>query len=248
MFDTYVTIVGNVLHKPELRQTANTGALVTTFKIASTARRMDRGTGKWIDGNSLRVRVTCWRALATNVSQSVTVGDPLVVYGRLFTRDWEDEHGAKRTAYELEAMALGHDLSRGRAVFERVKPRTATSVVEDTELEQRVGGEVTEPVADDEAPVQFDDTPFDAVFDRPAAAPESSAPMLATSQEQPEGADPAADGAGQSADSAGSDAAGFSPVGDDGTGAESADEPEPGEHDETATSRRRSGRRSRVSA
>lgn len=170
MFDTYVTVVGNVLHAPEQRQTSNTGAVVTTFKIASTARRMDRQTGKWIDGNSLRVRVTCWRALASNVKQSVRVGDPLVVHGRLFTRDWQDEEGNKRLAYELEAMAVGHDLSRGRAFFERAKPRTATSTIEDAESEQRIGGEPTEPVPDSET-VQFDDTPFEAVFDQPAAAP-----------------------------------------------------------------------------
>lgn len=170
MFDTYVTIVGNVLHEPEQRQTSNTGAIVTTFKIASTARRMDRQTGKWIDGNSLRVRVTCWRALAQNLKQSVKVGDPLVVHGRLFTRDWEDEQGNKRLAYELEAMAVGHDLSRGRAVFERIKPRTITSTIEDDDAEQRVGGEPTEPVPDGEA-VHFDDTSFEAVFDQPAAVP-----------------------------------------------------------------------------
>jgi single-strand DNA-binding protein len=170
MFDTYVTIVGNVLHEPEQRQTSNTGAIVTTFKVASTARRMDRQNGKWIDGNSLRVRVTCWRALAHNVKQSVNVGDPLVVHGRLFTRDWEDEEGNKRLAYELEAISIGHDLSRGRAVFERVRPRTTTSTIEDDDADQRVAGEPTEPVPDSEA-VQFDDTPFEAVFDQPAAVP-----------------------------------------------------------------------------
>lgn len=170
MFDTYVTVVGNVLHPPEQRQTSTTGAVVTTFKIASTARRMDRQTGKWIDGNSLRVRVTCWRSLAHNVAQSVKVGDPLVVHGRLFTRDWTDAEGNKRLAYELEAMAVGHDLSRGRAFFERVRARTTTSAIEDADAEARVGGEPTEPVPDGEA-VQFDDTPFEAVFDRPAADP-----------------------------------------------------------------------------
>jgi single-strand DNA-binding protein len=170
MFDTYVTIVGNVLHEPEMRKTTNTGAIVTTFRIASTARRLDRQSGKWIDGNSLRVRVTCWRALAANVTQSVRVGDPLVVHGRLFTRDWEDEQGARRTAYELEAVAVGHDLSRGRAVFERAKPKTSTSAVEDAEADQRVGGEPTELVPDDEAPAQFDDTPFEVLLDQPAAA------------------------------------------------------------------------------
>jgi single-strand DNA-binding protein len=169
MFDTNVTIVGNVLHGPEWRKTTNTGALVTTFKIASTARRFDRQAGQWMDGNSLRVRVNCWRALAANVKESVTVGDPLVVTGRLFTRDWIDEQGVKRLQYEVEATAIGHDLSRGKAVFERRRASTATSVTEDTEAQRRIAGELTEAVPDDEAPSQFDDTPFEVALDRLAA-------------------------------------------------------------------------------
>lgn len=165
MFDTNVTIVGNVLHGPEWRKTANTGALVTTFKIASTARRYDRQAGQWMDGNSLRVRVNCWRALAANVKESVTIGDPLIVTGRLFTRDWIDENGMKRLQYEVEATSVGHDLSRGKAVFQRRKVSTATSMTEDTEAQQRIGGELTESVPDDEAPTQFDDTPFEVAVD-----------------------------------------------------------------------------------
>ena len=42
MYDTYVTVVGNVLHEPEWRRTATSGVLVTTFKIASTSRRLNR--------------------------------------------------------------------------------------------------------------------------------------------------------------------------------------------------------------
>lgn len=171
MYDTHVTVVGNVLHEPEWRKTANTGALVATFKIASTSRRLNRETGQWVDGHSLRVRVNCWRALASNVKNSVTRGDPLVVTGRLFTRDWVDESGVKRTLYELEAASVGHDLSRGRAVFERVKAHTSTSTIEDAQAQQRIGGETTEPVPDDEAPAQFDNTPFDVAFDQPVEVP-----------------------------------------------------------------------------
>lgn len=64
MFDTYVTIVGNVLTTPEWRRTTQSNTLVANFKVASTARRLDRDSGRWVDGNSLRVRVNCWRKLA----------------------------------------------------------------------------------------------------------------------------------------------------------------------------------------
>lgn len=173
MYDTHVTIVGNALHDPEWRRTA-TGASVTTFKIASTSRRLDRASGKWIDGNSLRVRVVCWRNLAVNVARSVTRGDPLIVTGRLYTRDWKDGE-VVRTQYELEALAVGHDLTRGRALFERIKPRTATSEIEDDASAQRIGGEVTEPIPPREAPARFDDTPYE-VLERELAEAAAAAP------------------------------------------------------------------------
>ncbi|AXH88654.1 single-stranded DNA-binding protein [Micromonospora aurantiaca] len=167
MFDTYVTIVGNVLTAPEWRRTTQSGTLVANFKVASTARRLDRDSGRWVDGNSLRVRVNCWRRLAEGVAASVAVGDPVIVAGRLYTRDWTDEAGTHRTLYELEAVAVGHDLSRGRARFLRNQPRAATSTVEDAEAEQRVHGEATEPVPDAQAPATFDDRPFDDDFPPP---------------------------------------------------------------------------------
>ncbi|QLQ37444.1 single-stranded DNA-binding protein [Micromonospora robiginosa] len=164
MFDTYVTIVGNVLTAPEWRRTTQSGTLVANFKVASTARRLDRDSGRWVDGNSLRVRVNCWRRLAEGVAASVTLGDPVIVAGRLYTRDWTDEAGNHRTLYELEAVAVGHDLSRGRSRFLRNQPRAATSSVEDAEAEQRVHGEATEPVPDEQAPTTIDDRPFDDDF------------------------------------------------------------------------------------
>ncbi|WP_433529582.1 single-stranded DNA-binding protein [Micromonospora sp. CA-263727] len=171
MFDTYVTIVGNVLTAPEWRRTAQSNTLVANFKVASTARRLDRDSGRWVDGNSLRVRVNCWRKLAEGVAASVALGDPVVVCGRLYTRDWTDDAGNHRTLYELEAVAVGHDLSRGRGRFLRNRPSLTTSAVSDDEAEQRVHGEPTEPVPDAEAPAQLDDRPLDDEFELPDLAP-----------------------------------------------------------------------------
>ncbi|WP_229403459.1 single-stranded DNA-binding protein [Micromonospora okii] len=166
MFDTYITIVGNVLTAPEWRRTTQSGTLVANFKVASTARRLDRDSGRWVDGNSLRVRVNCWRKLAEGVASSVMVGDPVVVAGRLYTRDWTDEAGNHRTLYELEAVTVGHDLSRGRGRFLRNRPSMATSTVEDAEAESRVQGEPTEQVPRAQAPAAPDDRPFDEEFER----------------------------------------------------------------------------------
>jgi single-strand DNA-binding protein len=161
VFDTNIVIVGNVLTAPEWRRTSNTNSLVANFKVASTARRLDRESGRWIDGNSLRVRVNCWRRLAEGIASSVTVGDPVVVVGRLYTRDWTDGEGNTRTMYEMEAVAVGHDLARGRGKFYRNRPTLGTSAVEDAEAESKVRGESADLVPDGEAPARYGDGLFD---------------------------------------------------------------------------------------
>jgi len=180
MFDTYVTIIGNVLTAPEWRRTTQSGTLVTNFKVASTSRRLDRESGRWVDGNSLRVRVNCWRKLAEGVASSVMVGDPVVVVGRLYTRDWIDDAGNHRTLYELEAVAVGHDLSRGRGRFQRNRPTAVTSTVEDAEADRRVQGEIAEPLPANEVPVRPDDRPVDDDSDLsdlpPPFTPHATAP------------------------------------------------------------------------
>jgi single-strand DNA-binding protein len=146
MFDTTVTLVGNALTAPELRRTNSTNTLVASFRVASTSRRYDKDSGRWVDGPSLRVRVTCWRRLAEGVKQCVVTGDPLVVTGRMYTRDWIADDGQHRVSYELEAIAVGHDLSRGFSEFTRHRAAGATTVVEDAESDARIGGEASVPV------------------------------------------------------------------------------------------------------
>ncbi|WP_309233932.1 single-stranded DNA-binding protein [Micromonospora sp. ATA51] len=180
MFDTYVTIVGNVLTAPEWRRTTQSKTLVANFKVASTARRLDRDSGRWVDGNRLRVRVNCWRKLAEGVAASVMVGDPVVVAGRLYTRDWTDDAGNHRTLYELEAVAVGHDLSRGRGRFLRNRPSVTTSTVEDAEAERRVHGEATEPVPSAQAPASLDDRPFDDEVELPGFTAAQAGPACPT--------------------------------------------------------------------
>jgi single-strand DNA-binding protein len=177
MFDTPVTVVGNVLTAPEWRRTTTTGTFVVTFKVASTSRRFDKERGQWVDGASLRVRVICWRRLGENVSVSVQLGDPVVVHGRLYSRDWTDEQGTRRTSYELDAIAVGHDLSRGVDKFARRKAVGSTDMVNDPAGAVAVGGELTEPM---DHPGRPEDLPPDnelfeefdtAVYDTTPIAP-----------------------------------------------------------------------------
>ena len=119
MNETMMTIVGNVVDTPRRRETRN-GHVVTNFRIASTSRRYDREQEKFIDDSTLYVTVTCWRGMGKNVDASLKKGQPVVVYGRYYMREWRTEDEQLRTSYELEAVAVGHALSRGTSVFTRV--------------------------------------------------------------------------------------------------------------------------------
>jgi single-strand DNA-binding protein len=156
VFETPVTIVGNALNNPQIRRIMNDQTTVTNFKVATTARRFDRLTNSWVDGAHLRVRVNCWRRLAENVSECVKQGDPVVVTGRLHSRDWVGDDKVRRVSYELDAIAVGHDLARGVDRFTRSRAQTGVSVTEDEETEARVHGELTEPV-EDQSPPPYDE-------------------------------------------------------------------------------------------
>jgi single-strand DNA-binding protein len=131
--ETIVTVVGNLVDDPTLRQT-DSGVEVAGFRVGSTSRRYDRETGRWVDAGTLFLHVTCWRALGANVAASLGKGDPVVVSGRLFTRTYERD-GQTRTSYELDALAVGPDLARGRASFQRTARPPVPSTHVDTDAD-----------------------------------------------------------------------------------------------------------------
>ena len=117
MNETFVTLVGNAATAVEFRETAAGG--MARFRFAVTPRRWDRDKGLWADGHTSFYTVWAWRTLASNLSGSVSVGEPLVVHGRLKVRE-EERDGQWRTFVDIEAVAVGHDLTRGTAAFRRV--------------------------------------------------------------------------------------------------------------------------------
>jgi single-strand DNA-binding protein len=118
MNETLVTVVGNVATQPEIRNTP-TGLNVARFRLATTARRWDQKSGCWSDGHTSFFTVWAWRALGQNVMASVGIGEPLVIQGRLRVRE-EERNGQRYTSAEIEAVAVGHDLTRGTSAFRRV--------------------------------------------------------------------------------------------------------------------------------
>jgi single-strand DNA-binding protein len=119
MSETYVTVVGNVATTPEHKVTQS-GATLAKFRLATTPRRLDRTTGRWGDGPTSFYTVVCWRALADNLTSSVGKGDPVVVVGRLRVTSWDNDRGSGTVA-EIEGVHVGHDLSKGIAMFRKIR-------------------------------------------------------------------------------------------------------------------------------
>ena len=133
MNETWVTVIGNVASDVSWRRTPG-GAEVANFRLMSTERRFEAESGSWEDGLRLAVRVNCWRRLGENVRACVTKGDPVVVRGRLNTREFEVD-GVRRSSTEIEARAVGLDLARVCAKVVPAEPTAAgRSVVDVTGL------------------------------------------------------------------------------------------------------------------
>ena len=116
--DAPVYLAGFLTGDPKFRKVAD-DISSAKLRIAYTARRHNRETGEWTDGTTTFVNVQCWRQLADNVTMSLRKGEPVLVMGRLRIRSYNDAEGKSRTAVEVEASSVGHDLTRGVAHFSR---------------------------------------------------------------------------------------------------------------------------------
>ena len=122
----YVTLVGFVAQDPIQRPTKN-GVLVTDLRVGTTPRVQDRVTSQWRDGETSYYDVSCWRRLGDNVRASLRKGDPVMIKGRFRSRTWVDKNGVSRTAPDLLADTVGHDLNRGVANYQRQQRRSPIS-------------------------------------------------------------------------------------------------------------------------
>ena len=127
--EAHINLTGYVATQPVLKE-IKPGMTNLTMRVAWTPRRQDRTTGEWVDGNTSYVTVICWRRLAGNVATCLRKGDPVIVKGRLSVRSYEDKEGQSRIVVEVEASSVGHDLSRGVAQFQRVRPQTGMTAAE----------------------------------------------------------------------------------------------------------------------
>lgn len=132
MHEIQVIVSGNLVSEVVFQVTARGDALAR-FRVASTAKRYDRGSGRWVDGDTTYWNVTAWRRAAENARESLAKGHPVVVSGRLRQRtvdrpvEGAPDASVAVTYTDIEASSFGLDLSRCRAVFQRAPLGPQTS-------------------------------------------------------------------------------------------------------------------------
>lgn len=94
-------IIGNVTRDPEARTTPN-GQTVASFGVATNRRWKDATSGDWKDQAEFH-NIVAWGRLAETCKQYLKKGSKVYIEGRMQTRTWDDQTGAKKNRTEIVA-------------------------------------------------------------------------------------------------------------------------------------------------
>lgn len=92
-------IIGNVTKDPEMRTTTS-GLKVLSLGVATNDRWKDKASGEMKEKSEFH-NIVVWGDLAEEVSRHVKKGNRVFVSGRVQTRSWETQAGAKRYTTEI---------------------------------------------------------------------------------------------------------------------------------------------------
>ena len=95
MFETPLTVVGHIVNDLQRRKVGDQE--VIKFRVASNSRRRT-ADGGWEPGNSLFVTVNCWGRLVAGVGAALGKGAPVIVTGHVYTSEYEDRDGNRRSS------------------------------------------------------------------------------------------------------------------------------------------------------
>lgn len=155
-----VTLIGNLTRDPELKYTPS-GAAVVTFGLA-TNRSWSTDSGEKKEDVEFH-RVVAWNKLAEICSQLLAKGRKVFIEGRLQTREWQAEDGAKRNVTEIVASEMILLDSKGAPMgggedFDTSAPETGENPEEEksakkskaTEKPEKKSTKAETPAEDDE--------------------------------------------------------------------------------------------------
>lgn len=121
-----ISMQARVVRDPELRFSSS-GTPVVKVRCVASARKFNKETNEWEDGDKFWIDVTAFKRLAENVAESVTQGALINVTGRIRTDEWEGQDGSKKSAPSIiaDSVALALDFDAARVV--KVERRGASS-------------------------------------------------------------------------------------------------------------------------
>lgn len=144
-------ILGNATRDAELRTTPN-GKSVASFAVA-TNRRYKDASGETRDEVQFH-EVVAWGKLGEIAQMIVKKGSKVFVEGRIQTRNWEGQDGAKRERTEIIAENIIGLSARGESTgYESASTDPTTS-------EAPTPAEAPKAKKKDEEEINLDDIPF----------------------------------------------------------------------------------------
>ncbi len=123
-------VVGHLTKDPEVRTTTN-GNKVTTIGIATNERWRDKSSGEDRERTEFH-NVVVWGDLAEEMAKNCKKGQRLYASGRVQSRGWETQSGAKRTTTEIIAdkiSMLGIESAVAQETLQREATRSRDSSI-----------------------------------------------------------------------------------------------------------------------
>jgi single-strand DNA-binding protein len=147
-----VILIGRLGKDPEVKYTPS-GAPVAKFTLATDEVFKDR-SGEQQKRTEWH-NIVAWSKLAEICGQYLTKGKQVYIEGSIRSRQWEDQAGNKRTAYEIIARTM--QMLGSRAESDRAMAGAAQASAERTAVE-KPPAPAPEPPAEPE--ITDEDVPF----------------------------------------------------------------------------------------
>lgn len=144
MFETPLTVVGRIITDLRRRQVGDQE--VISFRMASNSRRRGED-GNWEPGNTLYITVNCWGKLVTGVGASLRKGRAVIAVGQIYTSEYDDREGVRRSSLEMRATSVGPDLAHALVSISNTVPAAAKPPAD----EEDASGPEQEPAQDEPA-------------------------------------------------------------------------------------------------
>lgn len=125
MSDAQITLAGRLTRPPELNWTPS-GAPVAKFSVACNARKQDKTTGEWVQGDPSFWDCVAWRDMAENIGNKLNQGDLVLLTGRIVKRPYEAKDGTTKQATEITVEDIGLSL-KWKSKEERDQSRSSSA-------------------------------------------------------------------------------------------------------------------------